>query len=112
MNISQKIAQIFLNAVPIIAMILFINFVKNDWWLTLVYIIIIAISLIIKREKNDIVILCFGIVIMTLMELLFTSTSVEFFIRASLFKLIPVWLPFLWGYSFVAIKRSVLILNN
>jgi len=36
---------------------------------------------------------------------------VETFVRNSLFGLMPLWLPFLWGYGFVAIKRGIKILE-
>ncbi len=45
-------------------------------------------------------------------EYVFCSTGVETFVRNSLFGLMPIWLPFLWGYGFIAIKRSVLILDK
>jgi hypothetical protein len=48
----------------------------------------------------------FGFIFMTLSEYLFISTGVEVFERDSLFGLMPLWLPFLWGYGFVVIKRS------
>lgn len=89
-----------------------IPFVKNDYELTLLYIIIIAGALIIKKEKNDLTIFTFGFVMMIISEYLFISTEVEIFIRNSLFGLMPLWLPFLWGYGFIAISRSVKILDK
>ncbi len=111
MSISEKTYKIFLNAIPILVMIRMIPLVQNDYLLTGIYAIIIAVSLSIKRTPNDFLILGFGFVIMTVSEYLFVSTGVEIFIRNSLFGLMPLWLPFLWGYGFVAIKRSVEILN-
>ena len=48
---------------------------------------------------------------MIISEAIFISTGVETFIRNSLFGLMPLWLPFLWGYCFVAMKRAIKILN-
>lgn len=108
----NKIINIVINAFPVAVMIGLMPFVKNDWLLALIYLIIIAISLVIHHEKNEFIVLVFGLLVMTLVEVIFTKTAVEFFIRNSLFGLIPVWLPILWAYSFVAIKRSVIILNQ
>ena len=48
---------------------------------------------------------------MILSEMIFISTGVEIFVRNTLFGLMPLWLPFLWGYGFVAIKRGIKILE-
>ncbi len=92
-------------------MIGFIPLIAGDYLLMSAYIAIIIISLLIHRERNDITVFLFGFIIMIVSEYVFTSTGVEVFVRNSLFGLIPIWLPFLWGYGFIAIKRSVLILQ-
>jgi hypothetical protein len=108
----KKIAFIFLNALPILIMISLIPFVENDYFLTLIYTAIIIISLIIKKTKNDLLVLIFGFFIMIASEYFFINTGVETFQRNTLFGLMPLWLPFLWSYGFVAIKRSIEILNT
>jgi hypothetical protein len=108
----NKIFQIVLNAVPILLMIGLIPLVRNDYVLTGIYVAIIVVALLIKRERNDLLILVFGFFIMIASEYLFISTGVETFHRNSLLGLMPLWLPFLWAYGFLAIKRSVLILNS
>ena len=108
----KKIKGISLNTLPVLLMILLIPFVLNDYVLTVLYIAIISAALFIHREKNDFTILIFGFFIMIISEYIFTSTGVETFNRNSLFGLMPIWLPFLLSYVFVAIKRSVLILDN
>ena len=106
----NKTYQIILNALPVLLMIGLIPFVSNDYVLTLLYILIIVVALVLKRTPNDLLILASGFVIMIISEYLFISTGVETFTRNSLFGLMPLWLPFLWGYGFVAIKRFVEIL--
>ncbi len=108
----KKIYPIFLNALPALLMIFLIPFVSDDYILTLLYIAIIAAGLFFKREKNDLLIFVFGFVIMLVFEYLFISTKVEIFKRDSLFGLMPLWLPFLWGYGFVAISRATKILGD
>ena len=108
----KKTFAIFLNAFPILIMIGFIPLVASDYILSLVYVGIIVVSLFIKKERNDLLIFVFGFCIMIVSEYLFISTGVETFKRNSLFGLMPLWLPFLWGYGFVAIKRGVEILDQ
>ena len=108
----RRVSKIFLNSIPILLMIGLIPLIKSDYILTLVYVAIILISLFIKRVKNDILVLVFGFIVMIIFEYIFISTGVETFIRNSLFGLMPLWLPFLWGYGFVAIKRSIEILDR
>ena len=107
----KKILKIFANALPILLMIGLIPFVTDDYLLTALYVAIIAIALFIKRERNDLTLLIFGFIIMIVSECLFVGTGVETFTRRTLFGIMPLWLPFLWAYGFVAIKRSAEILN-
>jgi hypothetical protein len=88
-----------------------IPFIGNDYTLTLLYAVIIIISFISKREKGEIGIFLFGFFVMIIAETMFISTGVETFVRNSLLGLMPLWLPFLWGYSFVAMKRGIKILE-
>jgi len=108
----KKVFTIFLNAIPVIIMISLIPFVTNDYVLTFVYVGIIAASLVIKHTPHDMIVLVFGFFIMIASEYLFVSTGVEIFLRNTLFGIMPLWLPFLWSYGFVAIKRSVDILHT
>ncbi len=108
----NKIKEIFLTTIPVLLMIGLIPVVPNDYLLTFFYVIIIFISLFIKKESNDIFIFIFGFFIMILSESIFISTGVETFTRNSLFGLMPLWLPFLWGYGFITIKRGIRILEK
>ena len=107
----SKIFQIFKNSVPILLMMVLIPLVKNDYILTGVYIFIIIISLYIKKQRNDILVLFFGFFVMIFFEYLFIKTGVETFNRNTLFGVMPLWLPFLWAYGFVAIKRGLEIIG-
>jgi len=107
----NKALYIFLNAVPVLVMIALIPLVTDDYLLMSLYIVIIVAAFFIKRERNDVAVFIFGFIIMIVCEYIFTSTRVEVFVRNSLFGLMPVWLPFLWGYGFIAIKRSAEILD-
>jgi len=112
MTIQNKIIQIFFNAIPVILMIALIPLVKNDYLLTLIDFLIIIISFIVKYQSKDYLFFVFGFIIMIASEYLFVSTGVEIFVRNTLFGLMPLWLPFLWAYAFVVMKRSVIILDK
>ena len=86
--------------------------VPNDYALTAIYIGIIAILLVRKRKRNDLTTLILGLAIMTFFEYLFISTGVEKFSHTTFLNTMPLWLPFLWAYGFVAIKRSVEVLDR
>ncbi len=111
MNLKNKIINIVLNIIPILVMIGLIPVIENDYLLTTVYVLIILIAFLVKKEKGDTLILIFGFFMMILSEMIFVSTGVETFLRKTFFNLIPLWLPFLWGYGFVAIKRGLKILE-
>lgn len=111
MNI-QKIKSIFLESTPVVAMVLLIPFVGNDFLLTGIYAVIVVMAFLVKYESMDWVFFVFGLCVMTASESLFISTGVETFVRNSLFGLMPLWLPILWAYGFVAIRRATHILES
>ncbi len=108
----KKAATIFLNAIPVIIMVGLIPLVPNDYVLAVLDVIVIALALIIRRERHEISILFLGLVIMAVAESFFIATGVETFTRRSLFGIMPLWLPILWSYGFVAIKRGVEVLRR
>ena len=108
---KHKASLIILNVVPILVMIGLIPLIRNDYVLTLAYILVILVSFSIQRIKGDGKIFLFGFCVMIILETIFISTGVETFTRNSFFGLMPLWLPFLWGYGFVAIKRGIKILG-
>lgn len=111
-GMKDKILRIFLNAVPVILMIILIPLIMNDYLLTGIYILIIAVAFLIKYEQKDFLFLFFGFFIMLISEYFFISTGVETFVRNTLFGIMPLWLPFLWAYAFVVMKRIIVILNK
>ena len=107
----NKFLKILVNLIPIILMLILIPLTKNDYLLSLIYIIIIALSFMIKYEKKDYLFLILGLIVMLVGEFFFIKTNVETFNRNTLFNMMPLWLPFLWAYVFVAMKRIIRILN-
>ena len=110
-SMVRKTWAVFLYCIPVFLMIGFIPFVSNDYLLAAIYLLFIGALLVTKSEKNDMLALLIGFVGITISELFFVSTGVETFTRNTLFGLIPIWLPLLWAYAFVTIKRSLRILD-
>ena len=107
----NKLRAIFWLILPIMLMIGLIPIVRSDVLLALIYVACSVALLLIHRERNDLLAYVIGLIVITISELLFVSTGVETFVRQSLFGLIPLWLPFLWAYAFVAIKRGLRIIE-
>lgn len=89
-----------------------IPLIKNDYVLTGVYVAIILFAFVLKKQKGDLVFLTVGFLAMIFFEWIFISTGVETFVRNSLFGIMPLWLPFLWAYAFVVMRRAVKILEH
>ena len=93
-------------------MIIFIPFLRNDYVLVLAYALIIIFSFAVNYEKKDILFFLFGFVAMTVSEYFFIKTGVETFERKSLFGVMPLWLPILWAYVFVVMRRAISIIDK
>jgi hypothetical protein len=98
--------------IPVFIMVALIGIIEDDVVLSLVFIAIIGIALYLKYERHDLLFLLAGGILFPVAEYLFVSTGVEVFRRASLFGVMPLWIPFLWAYGFVAVKRIVVVLNE
>ncbi len=101
----------FMIGFPVLIMIALIPIVRNDFVLAGIYLGIIAVSSL-RYGRHDLLFLIIGFVVLFFSEYLFISTGVETFERRSLFGVMPVWLPLLWAYVFVAIKRGVLVIEK
>lgn len=107
----KPVIHIVIQTIPVLCMLGLIYLVSNEYLLSLLFILIIVSVLCIKYEKLDFTALVLGMLVMTCGELLFIGSGVEVFTRTSLFGVMPLWLPILWGYCFVVIKRAVNILQ-
>lgn len=108
----KKALLIFRECIPLLMMVGIIPLILNDYLLAILYLVIGVILIIITRKNLDGLVYVVGCIAMTIFEFIFIETKVEVFERNSLFGLMPIWLPFLWAYGFVVIKRSVRILES
>jgi hypothetical protein len=89
----------------IIVLVLLAALITNDYFLTLTYSLVITGTLLIKKERLDLYILAIGFTCTLIGESFFIGTGIETFTRKSLFGIMPLWLPFLWAFIFLAMKR-------
>lgn len=111
-NAMRKGWTILIYFLTIVLMIGLIPFFTNDTTLSVVYCVFIIVLMMVRSEKNDWLALFLGLVGVTICEYFFVSTGEEIFVRHSLFNIMPLWLPLLWAYVFVVIKRSLRILES
>lgn len=93
-------------------MIGLIPIILNDVLLSGIYILFIIGTLVVRREKKDGVFLAFGFIGLSLSEYFFISTGVETFHRQTLFGIMPLWLPILWAYAFLIMRRVLGIIEK
>ena len=105
------IVRVVAIAAPIFFMIALIPYVRNDFVLALIYIAIIGVSSL-RYSRHDFTYLIIGCLVLFVSEYFFISTGVETFERRSLLGVMPVWLPLLWAYVFVAIKRGIVVIEK
>ncbi len=109
---ASDMKKILLPIFSVGLMIGLIPFISNDYVLSGLYIAIIGASLYLTYEKRDLVLFALGFFVMLFSEYLFISTGVETFERNSLLSIMPLWLPFLWGYGFIAIRRLIRVIEK
>lgn len=107
-----KVKRIGLYALSVLVLIAAVPLVTNDILLLSLYFIAAAILIVLTHERNDYAAYFIGLIGISVAEFFFIQTGVETFSRAGLLGMMPVWLPFLWAYSFVVIKRSLKILDK
>ena len=95
-----------------LVMVALIPLIRNDFLLAGIFILFIATTLLIRQDRKDLVFLGVGIVVPTIGEILFVATGVESFSRDVLVLGIPLWLPLLWGYIFIMMRRGVAALER
>ncbi|RJQ35580.1 hypothetical protein C4568_00835 [Candidatus Parcubacteria bacterium] len=97
---------------PVFVMILLIPLIKEDIAVIAIYIAISAGALILSKDKKELIFFSFGLILLTCTEMWFVATGVETFHRDLFFINIPIWLPLLWAYSFVMMRRAIIALDT
>jgi len=110
--IARKWAILISYSLPIIPMIALISLIADDYLLAIIYAGCIVALYRYMHEPHDVLALAFGFVGITIAEYLFVMTGVETFTRQTLLGVMPIWLPFLWAYAFLTIKRSLEVIGR
>ena len=97
--------QIVFYFAVIVIMLALIPVIANDYALTGIYLVFILSAIVFKKERSDFMFLAVGFTGLTFGEYVFVSTGVETFNRNSLFGIMPLWLPLLWSFIFLSMKR-------
>lgn len=112
MSFTRVIIYTTRELLPIVGMIALIPLIRDDTILTILYGVIGYIRLWFFSVKHDRTIYTLGFLIMIILEAYFVSTGVEVFTRQSLLGIMPLWLPFLWAYSFLAMRRIIHLIER
>jgi hypothetical protein len=97
---------------PALPLILLIPVVKNDFVLTAIYIVVAFLYMLGHRMKHDWLVYTIGVFSITIFQSIFIMTGVETFNRATLFGIMPLWLPFLWAFAFLLMRRGIKVIDN
>ncbi len=80
--------------------------------LCIIYLVLSVTLISLHKNKTELIIFAYGIVIGLFVEVLGTKVSGYESFGQPDFLGIPVWLPVAWGYGFVAMKRIGAILDS
>ena len=101
----QHAKAIALAVIPALIMIGLIATLRDEVLVSGLFVVIIAISLAVHYERHDWIFILIGFFIYPVFEYLFVSTGLEVFSERGLLGVMPLWMPLLWAWGAVAIKR-------
>lgn len=104
-NLKNKIKNLFRDIISLILFPVIFLLTQNELVVTIFIIALLITAFKIHYNKNEIKLFLIGIILGIIMEiggdLIF---KMQYWENASFFG-IPIWLPILWGYAFVFIRR-------
>lgn len=109
----SKLPKVFLETLPILfGILLSYLFWQNNVLLFAVYLVLSLGLMYFHRDKNELMIFIYGIIIGAIVEVTGTKVSgYQSFTNPDVGG-IPLWLPIAWGYGFVAMKRIGFVLKR
>lgn len=110
---AKKFLRVFIETTPIFFGI-FLSFLfwENNILLFVLYFVLSLGLIFFHKDKTELVIFGYGIFIGALVEIIGTYVSGYQSFTNPDFLGIPVWLPIVWGYGFVAMKRIGFVLKG
>ncbi|OGF76773.1 hypothetical protein A3E62_00965 [Candidatus Giovannonibacteria bacterium RIFCSPHIGHO2_12_FULL_44_29] len=108
-----KTLKVFIETLPILfGILLSYLFWQNSFVLFIIYIALSVVLILRHRDNSEFAIFIYGIIIGGLVEVIGTQVSGYQSFTEPDFLGIPMWLPVVWGYGFVAMKRIGIILKS
>jgi len=109
----DKISKIFLETLPVFGGILLSYlFWQNNLLLFTIYLTLTFGLIYLHKDKSEFLIFAYGVIIGIIIEVVGTSISGYQSFTNPDFLGIPIWLPVVWGYGFIAMKRISLIIKD
>lgn len=105
MQIAKTSFRVFAYVLVVLFLMGLVPFILNDYILAVIYVGFIALFVLLKKQNGDLVFITTGFLASFLGEYFFLSAGVEKFNRTSLLGIMPLWLPFLWSFIFLVMKR-------
>lgn len=108
-----KFLKVFVETLPILfGILLSFLFWQNNVLLFILYIVLTAMLIYIHKDKSEFIIFAYGVVIGAIVEIIGTRVSGYQSFANPDFGVIPMWLPIVWGYGFIAMKRIGMVLQS
>ena len=104
----MAVQKLFYILLPVWVMIATLFVTTNDYLITAFYALMGLAALINGNDKKEWGLYLLGFVLLSACELFFVSTGVETFNRKALIAGMPIWLPFLWAYAFILMRRALI----
>ena len=102
----RKLTKVFIETLPILFGIFLSYLFWQDNVLLLIIYLVLTLGLIyFHKDKPEFIIFAYGILIGAIVEVIGTQISGYQSFTKPDFGGIPIWLPIVWGYGFVAMKR-------
>ena len=108
-KLIERIWKSVVQGIPIILMVIFISlFWQNSILLGTLMLITIIGSLLIRYDNGEIKLMIIGGIIATVVEIIVVIATGERFANP-IFLGIPVWIPLIWAYGLVTLRRILVI---
>jgi general stress protein CsbA len=104
--INRKCKEnVLFQILPLFLVLFIFVFTQNEFFVTAGIIFLITLSFMIKYYKKEWKVLVFGVILGIIFELGGDLIyKAQYWENASFFG-IPIWLPLMWGYGFIFIRR-------
>jgi general stress protein CsbA len=99
---------------PLFVGMLIVVFIKNEWLIAVVLLCVIGVSFYIEYHKYEWFVLVLGVLVGLVLEGVgIHFYKLQYWSEGSVWGM-PVWLPILWGYGFVFIRRvgNIIVLGK